>query len=187
VAQRLHGQVRRSCEVSDRQHPKRHPISLRPPPRGGSTAADGVDPATAAAPIISWTTRNRADRRARGVTMTTELTGVIAEHIAAVNAFDVDRIMATFADDAYVNDNHREIWGRDRIRQFVTRELVGDHVTMDVVEVVDHHGDVIVRARYDGTYDKTNLPEPLILSSYFGVRDGEIISLTVIHNQPSPY
>jgi hypothetical protein len=119
--------------------------------------------------------------------MTTELNGVIAEHIAAVNDFDVDRIMATFAPDAYVNDNHREIWGPDRIRRFDTREFVGDRVTMDVTEVVDHHGDIIVRARYDGTYDKTNLPDELILSSYFGVRDGKIISLTVIHNQPSPY
>ena len=119
--------------------------------------------------------------------MTTELTGVIAEHIAAVNDFDVDRIMATFTSDAYVNDNHREIWGSDRIRQFFAREFIGDHVTMAVTEIVDHHGDVIVRARYDGTYDKTNLPDELILSSYFSLRDGKIISLTVIHNQPSPY
>ena len=72
---------------------------------------------------------------------------MIAEHIAAVNAFDIDRIMATFDTDAYVNDNHREIWGPDRIRQFFTREFIGDHVTMDVTEVVDHHGDIIVRAR----------------------------------------
>jgi ketosteroid isomerase-like protein len=118
---------------------------------------------------------------------TIQRTGVIADHIAAVNAFDIDGIMATMADDAYVNDNHREIWGLDKIRQFFTREFVGDHVTMDVTEVVDHDGDVIVRARYDGTYDKTNLPAELIMSTYFGVRDGKIISLVVIHNQPSPY
>src|SRR3954464_11377866 len=138
--------MRRSCEVTDRQRPSRHAISLRPPPGGESTAAKGVDPATAAAPTMSKTTRNHADRRAPGVTMRTELTGVIADHIAAVNAFDVDRIMATFATDAYVNDNNREIWGHDRIRSFFSREFVGDHVTMDVTEVVDHHGDVIVRA-----------------------------------------
>ena len=77
--------------------------------------------------------------------------------------------------------------GVDRIRRFFAREFVGDHVTMDVIEVIDHHGDVIVRARYDGTYDKTNLPDEVILSSYFGLRDGKIVSLTVIHNQPSPY
>lgn len=33
----------------------------------------------------------------------------------------------------------------------------GDHVTMDPIEVVDHHGDTIVRSRYDGTYDKTKI------------------------------
>ena len=38
---------------------------------------------------------------------TTELSGVIADHIAAVNAFDVDAIVATFATDAYVNDARR--------------------------------------------------------------------------------
>ena len=36
---------------------------------------------------------------------------LLNEHFNAVNAFDVDAIMATFADDALVNDNHREFWG----------------------------------------------------------------------------
>jgi hypothetical protein len=119
--------------------------------------------------------------------MSTDLPAIVAEHIAAVNGFDTDRIVATFAPDAYVNDNRREIWGTDAIRAFMAREFVGDHVTMQVREVIGHYGDVIVRARYDGTYDKTHLPEELIMTSYFGVRDGKIISLTVIFNQPSPY
>jgi hypothetical protein len=117
----------------------------------------------------------------------TDLTGVVADHIAAVNAFDTEGIVATFAPDAYVNDNRREIKGIDAIRLFMAKEFVGDHVTMEVVEVVDHYGDIIVRARYDGTYDKTNLPDELIMSSYFGVRDGRIVSLAVIFNQPSEY
>jgi hypothetical protein len=119
--------------------------------------------------------------------MTTELTGVLAEHIDAVNAFDTDRIVATFAPDAYVNDNRREIAGVEAIRRWVDQEMVGDRVTMDVREVIDHYGDTIVRAAYDGEYDKTGLPEELIMSSYFGVRDGKIVSLAVIRNQPSEY
>jgi len=39
---------------------------------------------------------------------------------------------------------------------------------------------------YDGAYDKTNLPDELIMSSYFAIRDGKIVSLTVIRNQASP-
>jgi hypothetical protein len=117
----------------------------------------------------------------------TELRGVVADHIAAVNAFDLDRIVATFAPDAYVNDNRREIWGTEAIRAFMAKEFVGDRVTMEVHEVLDHYGDIIVRARFDGTYDKTNLPEELVMTSYFGVCDDKITSLTVIFNQPSPY
>jgi hypothetical protein len=117
----------------------------------------------------------------------TELPPVVAQHIAAVNAFDTDRIVGTFAPDAYVNDNRREVWGADAIREFVDKEFVGDHVTMQVREVVSNYGDIIVRAKYDGTYDKTNLPDELIMSSYFSIRDDKIVSLTVIFNQPSPY
>jgi ketosteroid isomerase-like protein len=116
-------------------------------------------------------------------TNTTQLTGVLADHIDAINTFDVDAIMSTFADDAIVNDNHREFWGADAIRAWVTNEMVGDHVTLDVTEVIEHHGDTYVRARYDGDYDKTGLPNPLILTNYFSVRDNKIVRLFVIHNR----
>jgi ketosteroid isomerase-like protein len=119
--------------------------------------------------------------------VTTALPPVVAEFIEAVNALDTDRIVRTFADDAYVNDNRREIWGTEAITKFMSKEFVGDHVTMEVREVVDHYGDIIVRAKFDGTYDKTNLPEELVMTSYFAIRDGKITSLTVIFNQPSPY
>src|ERR1700689_4824602 len=117
----------------------------------------------------------------------TELDKVIADHIAAVNAFDTDAIVATFAEDAYVNDNRREIAGLSAIRRWVEQEMVGDKVTLEVREVVDHYGDTIVRAAYDGEYDKPNLPDELVMSNYFSVRDGKIVSLAVIRNSPSPY
>ena len=119
--------------------------------------------------------------------MTQELSGIVAEHIRAVNSFDSDAIVATFAKDAYVNDNKREIVGIAAIRHWVEKEMVGDHVTIEVREVLDHYGDTIVRGAYDGEYDKTNLPKDLILSNYFKVRDGKIVSLIIIFNQPSPY
>jgi hypothetical protein len=112
---------------------------------------------------------------------------VVAGHIDAVNARDEDAIVATFAADALVNDAHREFWGTEAIRRWVAREMTGDHVTIGVTEVIEHHGDVIVRGRYDGTFDKTNLPAELILTNYFTVRDGKIVSLIVIHNTAPAY
>jgi hypothetical protein len=118
---------------------------------------------------------------------TVSLPPVVAGHIDAVNAHDEDAIVATFADGALVNDAHREFWGSQAIRRWVAREMTGDQVTIDVTEVIDHDGDTIVRGRYDGTFDKTNLPEELILTNYFTIRDGKIVSLIVIRNTPPAY
>jgi hypothetical protein len=115
----------------------------------------------------------------------TELTGVVAAHIAAVNALDTDAIMATFADDAYVNDARREFLGAAAVRRWVEREMVGDHVTIDIREALEHHGDTIVRGAYEGTFDRTNLPDEVVLTNYFSVRDDKIVSLVVIFNQPA--
>src|SRR5580698_2740700 len=125
--------------------------------------------------------------RERSKIMTVCLPPAVAGYLAAVNAFDVDGMVAAFAPDAYVNDARREINGTDAIRRWAEKEMAGDHVTMEVREVVDHYGQTIVRSRYDGTYDKTNLPAELVLSDYFNVSNGKIVSLTVIRNQPSPY
>ncbi|MEU6438935.1 nuclear transport factor 2 family protein [Streptomyces sp. NPDC047046] len=115
------------------------------------------------------------------------LSGVVAEHFRAVNAFDVDAIVSTFAPDAYVNDNRREIRGAAAIRRWVEKEMAAEHVTVEPVEVLDHYGDVIVRGRYDGDFDSSGLPDELIMSNYFSLRDGRIVSLTVVLNQPSEY
>ncbi|MDQ2813894.1 MAG: nuclear transport factor 2 family protein [Actinomycetota bacterium] len=121
------------------------------------------------------------------MTVTSALDTVLAEHVAAVNAFDRAAIVATFADDALVNDAHREFRGIEAIGRWVAREMVGDHVTIEVTEVIDHYGDTIVRGRYDGDFDKTNLPGELILTNYFTVRDGKIVRLIVIRNIPAGY
>jgi hypothetical protein len=47
--------------------------------------------------------------------------------------------------------------------------------------------DTIVRGRYDGDYDKTNLPDELILTNYFTVRDGKIVTLIIIRNTSVGY
>jgi len=122
---------------------------------------------------------------ARRNTMTATLPPVLAEHLRAVNAFDEDAILATFAEDALVNDARREFRGAAAIRRWVAKEMVGDKVTLEPTEILDHHGDTIVRARYDGDYDKTGLPDELIMTNYFTIRDAKIVTLIVIRNQPA--
>jgi hypothetical protein len=120
----------------------------------------------------------------RTETMSTALPPIIEQHIAAVNAGDLDALTATFDDDAYVTAEG-EARGIESVRALLAKELIDDHVKLDVRQVVDHHGDFIVRAKYDGTYDKTNLPDPLILTNYYSLRNGKIVTLVVFSTPPS--
>jgi hypothetical protein len=47
-----------------------------------------------------------------------------------------------------------------------------------------HHGDFIVSAAVDGDYDKTGLPDPLILTSYFSLAGDKISRLIIAGNKP---
>jgi hypothetical protein len=114
--------------------------------------------------------------------MSTQLPSVAQRYTDAVNAFDIDAVMATFAPDALVNDNHREYADPDSIRAWVAAEIVGDHVTMEATEAIDRSGITVLRARYDGDYDKTNLPDELILTNYIVIHDDLITALFIIFN-----
>src|ERR1039458_8012117 len=85
----------------------------------------------------------------------------------------------------FVNDARREFWGKDAIRAWLDREVIGDRVTMDVTATAEHFGDVAVYAAMDGNYDKTGLPDPLILAHYPTIRDDRIARLIIIRNDRS--
>jgi ketosteroid isomerase-like protein len=110
----------------------------------------------------------------------------ISEYIEASNAFDLQRLVAAFADDALVNDARREFRGRKAIRRWAEREIIGDKVTFEVRSVEEHYDMVIVNGLMDGEFDKSNLPDELILTHYFTVHDGQIGQLIIIRNNPAP-
>ena len=115
---------------------------------------------------------------------TRTLPSPIVEYIEASNSFDGERLAAAFADDAMVNDARREFWGVRAIKSWSDKEIIGDKVTMDVTEAKEHYGDIIVDALMDGEFDKTGLPDELILTHYFRVQGDKIVSLIIIRNVP---
>jgi hypothetical protein len=108
----------------------------------------------------------------------------IREYVEASNAFDGDRLIAAFAHDAMVNDARREFWGVDAIKRWSDKEIIGDKVTLDVTRVTVHHDMVIVDALVDGEFDKSALPDEVVLTHYFTLHDGKIVSLIIIFNAP---
>lgn len=115
------------------------------------------------------------------------LHAAVAAYVAATNAFDGDALISCFAEGALVNDQLRDYWGLDAIKAWAEREIVGDRVTMKVVKVVEHFGDVIVTAHVNGDYDKTGLPGPLVLAFHFTLRADRIVRLIILHNRTADF
>jgi hypothetical protein len=109
----------------------------------------------------------------------------VAAFIAATNGFDLDARMATFAADAVVNDRRSEFRGWDAIRDWAAREIIGDRVTMQVIDATRRGESAAVVAMVDGNFDKAGLPDPLALDFYFAVDVGRIVQLVIVRNKPS--
>jgi hypothetical protein len=116
--------------------------------------------------------------------MSTALPAIVDQFVTAVNTGDLDALTALFTDDAYFTAQG-EARGIDAVRVALAKEFINDHVTVEALEVTDHHGDYIVRTKFEGDYDKANLPDPLIMTNYIAPRDGKIITLGVFFVPPA--
>ena len=113
----------------------------------------------------------------------TALPPLIAAFVAATNSFDLERLMLTFADDALVNDQLRDYWGKAAIRDWAERDIIGERLTIAITKVVKHYENFIVTADIDGNFDKRGLPDPLVLAFYFMPHNDVIIQLIILRNR----
>jgi hypothetical protein len=115
--------------------------------------------------------------------MSQSLAKPVADYMNASNAFDTAAMLATFKDDALINDAQREFRGKEAIGAWLDKELVAAKVKMKVVNFVEQYGDVILTAEIGRDYDSGNVPNPLVLTFYFNLRDGKIAQLIIVQNK----
>jgi hypothetical protein len=107
------------------------------------------------------------------------LSGPISSYLRAVNAAAREDFPASFADDAVVFDVNRELRGLDAITAWAAADIFEAHVHFDVLDVTERQGRTIVRVKIDGTFDRTGLPDPLVMNHEFTVAEGKIAELRI--------
>ena len=110
--------------------------------------------------------------------MTTQLPQTIAAYIRATNNHDAAAFIALFADSAVVNDVGRTFRGLAAIKAWSDREIFDARVTLEVIDVADRDGETVVTAKVDGNFDRTGLPDPLILEHDLTIKGDKIVGLT---------
>ena len=110
--------------------------------------------------------------------MTTELPPAAAAYIRSINDHDAAAFIALFADSAVVNDVGREFRGRAAIKAWSEQDIFAPLVTLEVIGVADHGVETVVTTRVDGNFDRTGLPDPVIIDHSIRIAEGRIIELT---------
>jgi SnoaL-like domain len=98
--------------------------------------------------------------------------------IRAINVRDANAFSSCFSPEAVVKDVGREICGTTAIQEWGEREIFAVNVTLEVMSAGERAGQTIVTVKVDGTFDRTGLPDPLIMEHCFKVTGDKITELT---------
>src|SRR5262245_39276630 len=110
--------------------------------------------------------------------MTTQLPPTAAAYVRSINDHDAAAFVALFADRAVVNDVGREFRGPAAIKAWSDREVFAPRVTLEVLDVADRDGETVVTTQVDGNFDRTGLPDPVIINHHITAEGGKIVGLT---------
>jgi hypothetical protein len=110
--------------------------------------------------------------------MMTQLPPTAAAYVGSINNHDRGAFDALFADGAVVNDAGREFRGRAAIKAWSDREIFDAQVTLEVIDVAERDRETVVTTKVDGNFDRTGLPDPVIINHHIKVESGKIVALT---------
>ena len=110
--------------------------------------------------------------------MTTTLSEIAAAYVRATNNHDPAAFIACFSENAVVNDAGREFRGKDAIKAWSDHEIMAAQVTLEVQDVTEQGGEVTITTKVDGNFDRTGLPDPLIIHHHITAQGDKIAQLT---------
>jgi hypothetical protein len=110
--------------------------------------------------------------------MTTHLPGPATDYVRTVNGKDPAGFLALFAENAGIDDAGRIIQGREAIQEWAASDIFAADVTLEVLGASGDDGDATITAKVDGTFDRTGLPDPLIMTFRIAAQGGKITKLT---------
>src|SRR5262245_45894653 len=107
--------------------------------------------------------------------MTPPLPPTAAAYVRSIHDHDAAAFLALFTDGAVVNDVGREFLGRAAIKARSDTEIFAANVTLEPVGLVDRDGETVVTTRVDGNFDRTGLPDPVIINHHITAEGGKIV------------
>jgi hypothetical protein len=104
---------------------------------------------------------------------------VIRDLITATNKPDVDAYLNCFAEEATVFDEDQKWSGKAAIKQWSIEHQFNFNVRLEPQQAKEVSDEMVITCKLDGDYDKTGLPDPLLLDFHFVIKNDKIIELSI--------
>lgn len=107
------------------------------------------------------------------------LPSVIGKYITASNKPDPIVFVDCFSENAVVLDEGKKRNGKQAIREWSDQNHFAANVTLKPTLAKKIGDEIVLTCKLDGTYDKTGLPDPLLLNYHFVIVDDKIVRLSI--------
>ncbi|GFZ30372.1 hypothetical protein CSC2_08980 [Clostridium zeae] len=112
--------------------------------------------------------------------MNVKLQQPIETYFDATNNQDPKRFISIFDEDSIVLDEGQELVGLEKIMVWGEKNHFEANIKLEVVKAINEDSTTIVTAKVDGDFDKTGLPDPLLLDYHFTVTKGLVSKLEIL-------
>src|SRR5262245_12864526 len=115
----------------------------------------------------------------RPATLRTELKlpEAVETYVQAINTRDEEAFAASFNQHAIVKDIGREVRGSAAITEWAKHEIFAVNVSLELLGAAERAGQSIITVKVDGTFDRTGLPDPLVMEHCFTIVGDKIAEL----------
>ena len=113
--------------------------------------------------------------------MKTTLNGLhptVASYLGTTHRHDPAAFLACFAEDAVVDDAGRVWRGIGAIRGWSEREIFAPNVTFELLAASREGDETVVTTRVEGNFDRTGLPDPVVIEHRITLAGDRISRLT---------
>jgi SnoaL-like domain len=103
----------------------------------------------------------------------------IATFIEATNKHNSHEFLAVVADTAIINDEGHDYRGIAEIKKWSDEKVFAAKVTLEPIKISERNDNTVVRMKIDGNFDKTGLPDPLVMDFHFTIDSDKISGLSI--------
>lgn len=101
-----------------------------------------------------------------------------AAYVQATNNHDSAAFLSLFSADSVVDDAGRLFHGLPEIQTWSDHDIMAPHVTLEVLDVLSIPGEITLTTVVDGTFDRTGLPDPVVITHHLAHADDKISRLS---------